>query len=150
MTNTDTEIADRLVRRRAQTMPMMAMIFIAQQASYFSGTRMDEGRRLVNYIAIGGYTAMSIVLLFGLAAGSGWFRSAHVRALVNDEGTRANRANALSWGFVATMIGAIGLYLLSLFEPIGVREAIHILMTIGIAMGLLRFGMLEKRALKDG
>ena len=147
---TDAETADRLVRRRARMMPALAMLFIAQQASYFSGTRMDEGNRLVNHIAISGWIAMSTVLLFGLATGGGWLRGAHVRALANDESTRANRADALGLGFVATMIGAIALYLLSLFEPLGVREAIHVLITIGLAAALLRFGMLERRALKDG
>ena len=146
---TDIETADRLVRRRARMMPLMAMIFVVQQASYFSGTRMDDGHRLVNYIAISGWVGMSTVLLVMLASGGGWFRGPHVRALVNDESTRANRADALSLGFLAAMIAAIALYLFSLFEPLGVREAIHVLMTIGIAAALLRFGMLERRALRD-
>jgi len=146
---TDTETADRLVQSRARMMPALAMMFVAQQASYFTGTRMDEGKRLVNYVAIGGWLALSIVLLAGLAGFVG-FRSAPVRALANDESTRANRAEGFRFGFMATMIAALMLYLISLFEPIGGREAIHILMTAGIAVALLRFGMLERRALKDG
>ncbi|CAN5512880.1 hypothetical protein BH09PSE4_BH09PSE4_08880 [soil metagenome] len=146
---TDTETADRLVRRRARMMPALATMFVAQQAIYFSGTRMDEGRRLVNYIAIGGWLALSIVLLAGLA-GFNWFKSAPVRALINDESTRANRGDAFRFGFLATMIAAILLYLLSLVEPLGARETIHVLMAVGIAVALLRFGMLERRALKDG
>jgi hypothetical protein len=72
------------------------------------------------------------------------------RALTNDESTRANRAEGFRVGFLATMIGAIALYVLSLFEPLGGREAIHVLTTIGIAAALIRFGLLERRALKDG
>ena len=147
---TDTETADRLVRRRARMMPVLAMLFVAQQASYFTGTRMDEGHRLVNYVAISGWLAMSIVLLVGLTTGGSWAHGAPVRALMNDESTRANRAEGLRFGFLATMIAALALYVVSLFEPIGGREAIHVLMTIGIAVALLRFGMLERRALKDG
>lgn len=147
---TDAETADRLVHRRARMMPALAAMFIAQQASYFTGTRMDEGTRLVNYVAIAGFLALSIVLLLGLATNFDWFRSAPVRALTNDENTRANRADAFHFGFLATMIAALLLYVLSLFEPLGAREAIHVLMTAGIAVALLRFGMLERRALKDG
>jgi hypothetical protein len=147
---TDTETADQLVRRRARMMPALAMMFVAQQASYFTGTRMDEGTRLVNYVAIGGWLALSTVLLIGLATGGTLFRGAGVRALANDESTRANRAEGFRVGFLATMIAAIILYVISLFEPVGAREAIHILMTAGIAVALLRFGMLERRALKDG
>jgi hypothetical protein len=149
MVMTDTEIADRLVRRRARMMPALAAMFIAQQASYFTGTRMDDGTRLVNHVAIAGWLTLSIVLLVGLATGGGWFKSAPVRALISDESTRANRAEAFRIGFLVTMIAALALYVLSLFEPLGVREAIHILMTAGIATALLRFGMLERRALRD-
>ena len=147
---TDTETVERLVRRRARIMPTMAAVFVAQQAIYFSGPRMDDGRRLVNYIAISGWLMMSTVLLVMLATGGTLFQSAAVRALANDESTRANRAAGFSVGFLATMVSAIGLYVLSLFEPLSARETIHLLMSIGIAAALLRFGLLERRALKDG
>ena len=147
---TDTETADQLVQRRARMMPMLAMMFVAQQVSYFTGARMDDGTRLVNYVAIGGWLALSTVLLIGLATGGVLFRSAGVRALANDESTRANRAEGLRFGFFATMIAAMMLYVISLYEPLGARAAIHVLMTAGIAVALLRFGMLERRALKDG
>jgi hypothetical protein len=150
MTDTDTETVDRLVQRRARIMPMMAAIFVAQQAIYFSGTRMDDGRRLVNYVAISGWLMMSTVLLVLLATGGSLFQSPAVRALANDESTRANRAAGFSLGFLATMLSAIALYILSLFEPLSARETIHTLMTVGIAAALLRFGLLERRALKDG
>ena len=147
---TDTETADRVVHRRARLMPALAAMFVAQQGSYFTGTRMDEGTRLVNYIAIAGWLTMSIVLLVGLATGFHWFGSASVRPLINDENTRANRADAFRFGFLATMIAALALYVLSLSEPLGARETIHVLTAVGIAVALLRFGLLEKRALKDG
>ena len=69
---------------------------------------------------MGGWLALSIVLLTGLA-GFDWFKSAAVRALTNDESTRANRADAFRLGFLATMVAAILLYVLSLFEPLGAR-----------------------------
>ncbi len=128
----------------------MAAMFVAQQATYFSGSRMDEGKlRLVNYLAISGWLVLSVILLLGLATGGFWRRSAGVRALMNDESTRANRAEAFRFGFLFAMAGAILLYVISLFEPLGGREAIHVVMTIGIAAALLRFGLLERSALKD-
>lgn len=147
---TDAETADRLVHRRARMIPAMAAIFLAQQASYFSGSRLGEGSRLVDHVAIGGWLALSIVLLLGLATGGFWRRSASVRALMNDESTQTNRADGFRVGFLVTMAGAVALFVISLFAPMTAREAIHVLMTIGIATALLRFGMLERRALKDG
>jgi hypothetical protein len=37
-----------------------------------------------------------------------------------------------------------------MMETVGAREAIHITVSIGIAAALVRFGMLERRALRDG
>ena len=147
---TDAETADRLVQRRARMMPAMAAIFLAQQASYFSGRRLGEGSRLVDHVAIAGWLALSIVLLLAFATGGSWFRSASVRALINDESARLHRAEGFRFGFLAMMTAAIALYVFSLFEPLGARDAIHVLMAAGIAAALIRFGMLERRALKDG
>ncbi|MGN6819926.1 MAG: hypothetical protein ACTHJR_14760 [Sphingomonas sp.] len=144
---TDAETADRLVHRRARMMPAMAAIFIAQQGSYFSGRRLGEGSRLVDHVAISAWLVLSIVLLMAFATGGGWFRSAKVRALINDESARIHRAEGFRIGFLAMMIAAIALYILSLFEPVSGRDAIHVLMSAGIAAALIRFGMLERRAL---
>ncbi len=146
---TDAETADRLLHRRARVMPAMAVIFLAQQASYFSGRRVGEGSRLVDYVAVSAWPLLSIVLLVAFATGGSWFRSAGVRALINDEGTRLHRAEGFRFGFLATMITAILLYVLSVFEPISGRDTIHILMSAGIAAALIRFALLERRALRD-
>ncbi|MFY1004811.1 hypothetical protein ACNF5F_25605, partial [Escherichia coli] len=82
----------------------MAAIFLAQQVSYFSGRRLGEGSRLVDHVAIAGWLALSIVLLMAFATGGSWWRSANVRALMNDESTRLNRAEGFRFGFLATMI----------------------------------------------
>ncbi|HEX4692951.1 hypothetical protein [Sphingomonas sp.] len=148
---TDNDTADRLMDKRARMMPALAMMFVAQQAVYFTGSRLDEGKlRLVNYVSIGGWLVLSVVLLFGLVTGGTLLRDRRVRALMNDENTLANRAQAFQWGFLFTMGGAILLYILSLFTPVDARAAIHVLTAIGIAAALLRFGMLERRALKGG
>lgn len=147
---TDAETADRLVHRRARMMPAMAAIFLAQQASYFSGRRLGEGSRLVDHVAIAGWLTLSIVLVLAFATGGSWWRNANVRALMNDESTRLHRADGFRFGFLATMIAAIVLYILSLFAPISARDTIHVLMSAGIAAAWIRFGMLERRALKDG
>ena len=146
---TDAETADRLVHRRARMIPAMATIFLAQQASYFSGRRLGDGSRLVDHVALSAWPLLSIVLVIAFATGGRWFRSANVRALMNDESTRLHRAEGFRFGFLATMIAAIVVYILSVFEPISGRDAIHILMSAGIAAALIRFGLLERRALRS-
>jgi hypothetical protein len=145
----EVETADRLSRRRARMLPWLALIFVSQQAS-FVVQQLEEGTRAVNRVNIAAWLVLSVVLLLALATGGFWLKPAKVRALMNDEVTRLHRAEALVLGFLATMAAAILLYLVSLFEPLGGREAIHMLMTVGIASALLRFGMLERRAHRDG
>jgi hypothetical protein len=147
-TPSDFEIAERLGRRRARALPVLAVIFLSQQAAYF-GTQIEDGARTVDRVTVAAWLVLSIVMLLALATGGFWFRPAAVRALMDDEVTRANRAEALRLGFLVTMAAAITLYFVSLFEPLGGPDAIHILMTAGIAAALLRFGFLERRALKE-
>jgi hypothetical protein len=143
------EIADRLSRRRARMMPMFAIIFLTQQFSYLSG-RVEEGTRTVDHVRIAAWLVLSIVLLLALTTGGFWRRSKEVRALLDDDVTRANRVDALRVGFLATMAAGIVLYFITLFEAMGARDAIHILMSVGIVTALLRFAYLERRAHRDG
>ena len=145
-TSAEIEAADRLSRRRARMMPLLAVIFIAQQASYFS---QPDSARLVDHVKIGAWVVLSIVLVLALATGGFWLKPKRVRQLMEDDTTRANRASALSLGFLVTMAAALLLYGLTLYEPISGREAIHLLTTVGIAAGLLRFAFLERRDLKE-
>ena len=144
----DQETADRLNGRRPGMLIAIVLFFLLQQAAYFS--QPPTVTRAVDYVRISGWIALATVLLAILMRGGFWFKSAAVRALMEDEVTRAHRARALETGFVATMIAAICLYVLSLFEPVTGRAAIHLLLSIGIGFAVLHFVALERRALKDG
>jgi hypothetical protein len=146
MTKTkDFETAEMLSRRRARMLPVLAVLFLAQQGTYFS--HHDESNmRTVGHLQVSAWIVLSIVLLAALVTGGSWFRPRAVRAFLNDEVTRAHRAKALETGFIATMTAAIALYFFSLFAPHGGRAAIHSLLSVGIACAVIRFGQLERRA----
>jgi len=88
--------------------------------------------------------------LIALAFAGGHFLGAKVRALVEDEPTRLNRLRGYAAGFWMAAAAAIMLYVVNMFEPVTGREAIHIILTFAVAGALIRFGTLERRALKDG
>ena len=143
------EEADRLSRRRARMLPFLALIYLSQQASFFTdqhGT-MD---RAVDHVKLSAWVILTLVLLAALTTKGFWLKGRAVRDLIDDETTRAHRGDALQWGFVLSTLTAIVLYFVTMLEPVGVREAIHIIVSIGMAAALLRFGFLERRALKDG
>lgn len=145
MTGSDVEHADRLGRQRARMLPFLAIIFLTQQASFFTA-RIEDPARAVDHVKIGAWLVLSVVLLLMLITGGAWIRRRSVRALLDDEVTRANRTAAMRLGFITAMFGGVALYVVTLFEAVGGRDAIHIVMTIGISTALLRFGFLERRA----
>ena len=142
------EKADFLSKRRARMLPALAVIFLSQQASFFS--QMTGAEHIsAEKAKITAWLVLSVVLLLGLSTKGFWLESKEVRNLVDDENTRANRNEAMRWGFLFAMVSAIGIYVLTMFDTVTGREAVHIVMSFGIAAALLRWGILEKRAHRD-
>jgi hypothetical protein len=139
----DVATAERLGRRRARMLPVLGVFFLTQQAAFFAN---PPGERAVDHVRIGAWVVMSAVLLFVLHTGGGLFRSPAVRAMLNDEPTRANRASAMHWGFLAAMIAGIVLYVAQGVSAFTAREIIHLIVSAGMVAALVRFGMLERRA----
>jgi len=146
-TRTIAEQADYLSRRRARMLPVLAILYLSQQASFFASA--EPADRPVDHVKVGAWVVLSLVLLAALATKGFWFHRREVREMIDDETTRAHRGEALGWGFIMAILGAIALYFVSMFEPLGAREAIHVIVSLGLAAALVRFGMLERRALRD-
>src|SRR5690606_39410765 len=66
-----------------------------------------------------------------------------------DELSRANRSRALAGGFVVTILTAVVVFVASFFREISAPEAIHAIVTLGLAGTLLRFASLEMKAHRD-
>ena len=143
-TTNNADLADRLVRRCARMMPVLGLFLIIQQSAYFAN---GEGDRLVDQVRIGAWVAMSLLILVVLTTGGFWFRSADVRAMIEDESTRANRASALSTGFLCAMLTAIISYVMRGAWEFSVGEVIHLIVSAGLVSALLRFSLLERRGL---
>jgi hypothetical protein len=140
--------ADRLSRRRARMLPVLALFLVIQQVAYFNSRH--EPLRTVDHFRIAAWLMLSAVMLLALYTGGFWFRPRAVRQILNDETSRAHQLQAISLGFLFSMGAGIALYFVSLFEPLGGRDTVHIMMTFGIAAALIRWGALERRALRDG
>jgi len=143
------EKAEYLSKRRARMLPALAVIFLSQQAAFFSslGSRHETSAYTVKVSA---WLVLSVVILAALATKGFWLERKEVRDLIDDENTRANRNDAMRWGFLCSMGAAIAVYALTLFDvQMNARDAVHIVMTIGIPAALIRWGMLERRALRD-
>lgn len=140
----DIEKAERIGRSRARLFAAQALLFISWQGFYF-GAGMDEQMRLVDTVKIWTWLVWVVALLMLLATGGGFLRSRNVRALLNDELTKANRAQAYVAGFWAAMIAAIGFFVIDLFDPVRAREAIHAIVSAAIASAFITFAVRERR-----
>jgi hypothetical protein len=145
-TTAEHDLADRVTRRRARMMPFLAILFLAGQPLYFARNQIEIETPVKTAI----WLAWSAVLLLALAMAGGHFRGRAVRDLVEDEVTRANRLRAYAAGFWTAMATVFGIYGLSVFDNIQGRESVHLIMTFSIAVALITFAALEKRALRDG
>jgi len=142
------EKAEYLSQRRARILPALAVIFLSQQASFFSQMS-GAGHVSAEKAKISAWLVLSALLLLGLATKGFWFEKKEVRDLIDDENTRANRNEAMRWGFLFAMGTAIAVYILTMFDTVTGREAVHMVMSFGIAAAILRWGFLERRAHKD-
>lgn len=143
------ERADFLSKRRARILPFLAIIFLTQQASYFTQSA-TSAARAVDTVKISAWLVLSVVLVAALATKGFWLQPKAVRDLIDDENTQANRLDAMRWGFLFTMAAGVLVYFLTMFEPISAREAVHMMTSAGIFAALIRWGVLERRAHRDG
>jgi len=143
---TTAEQADFLSRRRARMLPLLAAIYLTQQASFFLA---GDGDRTVDHVKVGAWLLLSLVLLAALTTKGFWFNRREVRDMIDDEVTRAHRGDALGWGFIVSTLTGIALYFVAMIEPVTPREVIHLIVSLGLGAAIIRFGMLEMRAIKD-
>lgn len=148
MPQTNAERAEYLSKRRARTLPMLAILYFIQQTTYFRAAANPEPRS-VDHVWIGAWVILSALLLMGVATRGFWFRPRAVVDLIDDEHTRANRLDAIRVGFILSSITGLILYVLAPYQPITAREAVHIILTIGLGAAILRFGILERRGHRD-
>ena len=146
---TAAEKADFLSQRRARMLPFLAVIYFSQQATFFSALD-PAGHESARAVKIGAWIVLSAVLLAALTTKGFWLQPREVRNLIDDENTRANRLDAIRYGFIAAMLTTIGIYLLVPLEPVSATEAAHLILSAGLGAALLRFGFLERRAHRDG
>ena len=142
-----TDLADRIAWGRARAATVMALVFVAAQAGSFSD---DLPLNRPQTLHLAAWIVWAAALLMFLAWGGGLLRGKRIRALLNDETTLDHRRRALALGFWGAMGTAALVYGLSFYEPISARMAVRLVVTFSVALALLRFGTLEKKALKDG
>jgi magnesium-transporting ATPase (P-type) len=137
-----------LQRRRTRLAFVQGAFFLIWQANFFNMN--EDSGRLVDHVKLSAYIFWCVILLAFIGTGGGWIQPRAVRVILNDESTIAHRRQAMAWGYWAAMGAALGCYVVSLFEPMSAREAIHTVLSLGIVTAILNFAFLERRAQREG
>ncbi|HRD27478.1 MAG TPA: hypothetical protein PLO65_04170 [Caulobacter sp.] len=145
------ERVERAQRRRTRLIWVQGLFFLVWQGTFLNGLwTLEAPLRTVDQVKLSGFVVWGAALLLLLSTGGGWFRNRALRAILEDESTRAHRRTALVTGFWVVMILALGLYVLSLFVPMTALEAVHALLTAGVVTPAIVFVALERRAERHG
>jgi len=147
MIATNSEIAEKAAWGRARAATVLALAFVAAQAGSF-GDDLPLNRPQTLHLTA--WIFWAAMLMFFLVTGGNIFRSKRLRAILNDESTQDHRRRAMALGFWGAIGAAMSLYVASFYEPLSARLALRLVITFGIALALLRFGTLERKALKNG
>ncbi|MDB5692644.1 MAG: hypothetical protein JWO81_1707 [Alphaproteobacteria bacterium] len=151
MTATEQDVleAERLARFRAWIFLVEALLFVGMQIIFFDSPAAERARLLNNSRVLA--WIFWVVLLLAMMSIQGGLRSNKaVRALLNDELTRMNRARAYAAGFWAAMAGALGLTIVQMWIEVTGREAVHIIVSAALGAALLTFALLDWRGRSSG
>ena len=137
------EKADRLSRRRVRVLNVLMIFFALQSAR----SPVDLPFRTVDSVGHLGWLVMALVLMLVLSTGGMWLRDPAVRALANDDVTRANRADAMEWGFTGAISVAIAGAVIASFTAMPALFALRMVILVGLFVAVMRFVRLERAAL---
>ena len=142
------EIADKNSRKRAIIVAAGAIVFVAGQA--LGGPAFTNHADTSLYSARNVMWALNVVLLLAfLATGGGLLTNPQIRALVNDEVSRANYRTSVVAGFWVAMTSALALYLVPVFAALTGKQTLYLVLTLSVAVASLSFAYLELRAHRD-
>ncbi|MET1754219.1 hypothetical protein ABVV53_01905 [Novosphingobium sp. RD2P27] len=127
--------AERLAKRRATLAVVMGTLLIVTQAQ-----RMDHSVTAgpASWIITG------VVLVAFVLWASGLFRNGALRGILNDESSDLNRRRSMMIGFWNMHATAVVCYALTFLKDYGPRDAIQIIMTVGISSAFISFGVSER------
>jgi hypothetical protein len=142
------EIADRNSRKRAYVMAAAGLAFLVIYVVFRPyinlgpETAQHLTRRLVWVVNV-------VMLLLCLLTGGGILTNREIRALVNDEVSQSNYRTSVILGFWVAMVTALALYVFPRVLSFMGDNAIYTVVTLSVAVAVLKFAYLEYRAHRD-
>lgn len=103
-----------------------------------------EANTIATVVSAVGFIVWILVLLWLIGPRRPFTSDARLRDALNDELTQANRKRAFLIGYVAMMLCAGALLVVSLLVPVKGIEAAHLILVVGVGAPLYSFVSLER------
>lgn len=133
--------ADELSRNRALMAPFIGLLLLAVPQVVLANWDWEA----VTWWQVAIWCVLVAFAAGTLFWGGMWFPK-DLRAIGDDEVTRANRSNAITYGFLAALFVAMLVFVVSPFEPLSAQRAAHLIISVGLLCSLVSFGMAELRS----
>ena len=137
------EKADAADRHRARMAPFLGVLVLSANQWLFFGAHDDalSVPRLVLWMVL-------MLLVLGIVlTGGNWLLPKAFRRFADDEATHDSLDKAIKRGFAAAMITAFLVFVIAPFEPLGAQRAAHLIISLGLGVALVAFGLEERRHL---
>ena len=139
------ETAARIEKKTDRILKMSGLMFLTWQASYFAiFNQQTDHLRTVDIIARAGYVAWACCLLVLIATGGGWYGSAEVRAVLDDELARAHRADAYRNAFWAVILVTLIAYAATHVVDVPAQVLAHIVLSAGVLVAVATLAYLRR------
>ncbi|MEM5516023.1 hypothetical protein WNY37_03610 [Henriciella sp. AS95] len=140
-----TDEVEKYSRRRRCLLVAMALAFIVWQAAGFGifDDIVGGDRRFVRVISIVAPVIWAGILIWLVGGKAMRDASASTQTALDDELVRANRAQAFTTGYWATLIASALVFAVSLFVQIPAHEAVQIVLITGVVAPMFAFAWLE-------
>jgi len=135
------ERADEISRNRARMAPFIGLFVLAIPQLVLA----NWDWQAVTWWQIAIWFVLVAFASATLFWGGMWFPK-DLPEIGEDDVTRANRANAVTGGFLAALFVAMLVFLISPFEPLSAQRAAHLIISIGLLCSLVSFGIAELRS----
>jgi hypothetical protein len=143
----DEDKAEQLARRRALYARLLALLLLLTAGNQIM---LDHGiEALWPNGSPFGFACVLLIALFVLASNGGLNGGTIMRARLNDESTIEHSRRAYALGFWVALVTAGAFWVAALRMPIGAAETAQGVVSLSIAVALLRFATLEMRAMKE-
>jgi len=149
LSKTDVERADRKSRARAILLSMLAVMFAASSILdacthlFFVDVQPWSEKSFARLI----WVVLGVLVALNLLTGGCIPR--RMRQLMNDDVTKQNRSRALSFGFCAALLCALGIVVVPQTSNITAAGAAFVVASSALCVALASFALLELRATSD-